>query len=593
MRTLPLIVWILLCSLLPQSALAAGAEPLTWLRDDRAAFDQARAEQRFVLLYLEAVWCHWCHVMDRDTYGDRKVRELVDAHYVPLKIDQDLRPDLANRYRNYGWPATIVFAADGTEIVKRRGFVPPQRFARLLQAIVDDPSPEHVTAVDSDVDGATLSALTEAVRTELLKRHRETFDPVLGGLRSSQKSMDRDQVEYALWRAGQGDADEARIARTSLDGALHLIDPAWGGVYQYSTDGDWDHPHFEKLARVQGEYLKIYALACAHFDDARYCDGARAIARYIRDFLTAPDGSFYTAQDADLTAGEHAGDYFRLGDRERRARGTPRVDTHIYARENGFIIEGLATLYEATGDIDALAAARKAAERMLALRTLDGGGFRHDERDTAGPYLADTLAMGRGLLALYRVTGERSWMTPASASASFIGLHFKAPGGGFLTAVQGDAPIAALPHLDEVIWTTRFLNLLARYNGEAAHQALARHGMRYLARPEIALSRMTDAGILLADAEIAGEPLHLTIRGARDEPAARSLFIAALRIPAAYKRLDWWDDADGPLPNPDITYPNLSRSAAYFCTERTCSVPLTRPEQLAEFLRQSRRADDP
>ena len=113
------------------------------LRKLHAAFAQAREQQRFVLLYLEAVWCHWCHVMDHQTYADPAVRALVDAHYVPLRIDQDARPDLANRYRDYGWPATIVLAADGTEIVKRRGYIPAANFARLLQAIIDDPSPER------------------------------------------------------------------------------------------------------------------------------------------------------------------------------------------------------------------------------------------------------------------------------------------------------------------------------------------------------------------------------------------------------------------------------------------------------------------
>src|SRR5688572_30791637 len=144
MRSFVVLILLLGASL----ARAAGGDGPDWIRDDRAAFAQARAGQRFVLLYLEATWCHWCHVMDHDTYGDAAVRKLIDAHYVPLRIDQDARPDLANRYRDYGWPATIVFAADGSEIVKRRGYIAPERFARLLQAIVDDPSPERVAAAD-------------------------------------------------------------------------------------------------------------------------------------------------------------------------------------------------------------------------------------------------------------------------------------------------------------------------------------------------------------------------------------------------------------------------------------------------------------
>lgn len=590
MRGLCLGLWMSFSFLVAGSTRAAETNPLDWLRDERAAFTQAQAQKRFVLLYLEAVWCHWCHVMDHDTYGDPKVRELLAEHYVILKIDQDLRPDLANRYRDYGWPATVVFAADGTEIVKRRGFIPPERFARLLTAIVNDPSPEELAQADAADSQANNGSLAADTREQLLKRHQQTFDPEYGGLKSDLKNMDRDQVEYAMWRAARADEQETLIARKSLDGALNLIDPAWGGVYQYSTGGNWSHLHFEKLSRLQGEYLRIYALACAQFSVPAYCRGAGELQRYLRDFLTAPDGSFYTAQDADLRPGEHSEEYFALDDAGRRKLGIPKVDTHVYARENGFNIEGLAALHEATGDPEALVSATRAAENMLAQRALPGGGFRHDAQDAAGPFLADTLSMGRAFLQLYRSTGERRWLQHASAAADFIGAQFKASS-GFLTAVQGDAPIAPVPHLDEVLSATRFFNLLARYNGNAAHKALAAHGLAYMVQPAVALSRSTDAGILLADEEFAGEPVHLTIRGGKDDPQARLLFDAALRIPGWYKRLDWWDEAEGPLPNPDVSYPKLKRAAAFFCTANTCSVPLTRPEQLAEFLAESKKAD--
>src|SRR5262245_6631601 len=101
----------LLAVLCSGSALAEQTG-ISWLRSDTDAFARAKAEQRFVILYLEAVWCHWCHVMDEKTYGDAGVRAEIGSHYVPLRIDQDLRPDLSNRYRDYGWPATVIFAAD-------------------------------------------------------------------------------------------------------------------------------------------------------------------------------------------------------------------------------------------------------------------------------------------------------------------------------------------------------------------------------------------------------------------------------------------------------------------------------------------------
>ena len=108
------------------------------------------------------------------------------------------------------------------------------------------------------------------------------------------------------------------------------------------------------------------------------------------DFLTSPDGAFYTSQDADLVPGEHADEYFALSDAAaRRKRGIPRVDQHIYARENGWAINALAGFYAATGDESALADAIRAAEWIIANRSLPGGGFRHDAKDMpAGPISA-------------------------------------------------------------------------------------------------------------------------------------------------------------------------------------------------------------
>src|SRR5450631_3160124 len=123
------------------SAAQAGtsiAWQTTW---SDALFAQAAREHRFVLLDLHAVWCHWCHVMDESTYADARVRQLIDRNYVAVRVDADSDRDLTSRYGNWGWPATVVLTPDGTEIVKRRGYIPPQQMTSLLQAIVDDPSP--------------------------------------------------------------------------------------------------------------------------------------------------------------------------------------------------------------------------------------------------------------------------------------------------------------------------------------------------------------------------------------------------------------------------------------------------------------------
>lgn len=349
-----------LCLSLSLPARAAENGLVEWQRSETAAFEQARENERFVLLYLEAVWCHWCHVMDRETYRDAHVLAAIEAGFVPLRIDQDARPDLAARYKDYGWPATIVFAADGTEILKRQGYIAPEPMARLLAAIVADPTPE-TEGTPKVATGAvtTTSGLAPALREKLARRHVNTFDPKRGGLRTQQKFLDRDSVEYALALAGEGDAGERARAMQTLDAARALIDPVWGGVYQYSTGGDWQHPHFEKLGALQGEYLRAYALAHAVTGEKRYLEAARDVRRYIDTFLKSPAGGYFVSQDADLKPGEHSAEYFALDDAARRARGMPKIDRHRYAREAGVIAEALAFLYEVTGDVDALADAHE------------------------------------------------------------------------------------------------------------------------------------------------------------------------------------------------------------------------------------------
>lgn len=560
------------------AAATVDAGAVDWGRDETLAFAKAKQDRRFVLLYLEAVWCHWCHVMDRKTYGDAGVGALIKKHYVPLRIDQDSRPDLAARYRDYGWPATIVFSADGSEIVKRQGFIDPDSMRRLLAAIVEDPSPESLPP--PQVAPAT-STLATAVREALQARHRSSVDATRGGLRMAQKYLDRDTVEYALWLGGEGDHEELARARITLDAAFALFDPIWGGVYQYSTGGDWTHPHFEKLASLQAEYLRIYALAYAQTGETRYGENVGSIRRYLDAFLSSPDGGWFASQDADLVPGRHSAEYYALDDQGRRAQGVPRIDRNRYAKETGLLIEALALWSEISGDLRAGEEAVAAASWALFALHRKQGGFRHSTDGEDGSYLADNLGMGRALLQLYRLTANRKWLREAELAAAAIAA-LKA-GSGFLSAALG-GPIAPIAQIDENIAAARFFNALARYTGNTAHRAFAEHALGFLARPDVALSRLTEAGILLADAEFGRDPLHLTVLGAKQDTAALALFEAALRIPAAYKRLEWWDAAEGPLPNPDVTYPPQKRAAAFVCTDRRCSLPIRNPEDLAAFV---------
>ena len=555
---------------------------LNWRPWSDEVFSQAKREQRFVLLDLEAVWCHWCHVMDVTTYRDPKVLALLNSKYLTVRVDQDSRPDLSNRYEDYGWPATVVFDSAGHEIVKRQGYLAPDEMASMLQAIIDDPSPGPSVRAETEISFPANPLVPSALRAQLEKDYVAGYDAKQGSWGFDQKYLDWDSVEYAMDLAARGDAHAESMAKQTLGAQLQLLDPAWGGVYQYSTDGVWTKPHFEKIMSMQAENLRVYAQAYGQWHDPNYLRAAQSIQQFLKTFLTSPDGAFYTSQDADVVAGQHSAEYFALDDKDRRKRGVPRVDTHVYARENGWAITALASLYGVTADPKTLDDATRAADWITLHRKLSGGGFRHGAKDVAGPFLGDSISMTRAYLALYGVTGDRKWLREAETSMQYIKRTFPSRGGaGFVTAVTPtDHAYQPHPQRDENVAVARAANLLFHYTGDANYRQMSYAAMRYLAATPIA-TKLPVASVLLADYEVGRPPLHLTVVGHKDDPAARALFLAAMQYPSSYKRLEWWDTREGKLPNPDVQYPAVQRAAAYVCTERTCSAPIFKAEEVA------------
>jgi uncharacterized protein YyaL (SSP411 family) len=243
--------------------------------------------------------------------------------------------------------------------------------------------------------------------------------------------------------------------------------------------------------------------------------------------------------------------------------------------------QALVQLYSATLDQRYLQQAVTALDWAVAHRSLGAGGFRHDDIDAAGPYLEDTLAMGRGMLAVYTATGDRKWLARSEAAGGFIKQTFAMPqGAGYLTAADRHQVLKPKPQIDENLAAARFFNLLARYTGNEDYAAQSQRAMRYLVTREVALLRSTEPGILIADFEVTSEPVHLTIVGAKDDPNARALFESALRYPAGYRRIEWWDRREGAMPNADVQYPDLAKAAAFVCTSGACSLPQFEPAQI-------------
>ncbi len=561
-------------SLAAPSRAAPYTGDFPWREWSDAVFEQAAREKKFVIVSLQSWWCPWCHVMNRETYESAEVRAYLLEHFIPVRVDQDSRPDISQRYERWGWPATIIFGPDGTEIVKLRGFYSPQFFLPILRETVKDPSPVDYGTLGGPERERTLArSLSEAQRAEIRAFIDKSYDVENGGW-SKSKLVDGPTLTWALDRAKAGDkAIEPQIHRT-MEQMLRMVRAETGAVSQISLKPDWSAPAAEFPMFAQEAALKAFAQAYALWGDVRFRLAGAQVARHLLRTMAAPDGGFYASMGLE--------------------QGKPGIDRRLYARETGQAIAGLLAWYDASGHQAALDASIRAARWALAHRALPGGGFRHAEKDHAGPYLADNVEMGKALLALHRSTGDRAWLRHAVATADFIARTFiEEKTGAFIAAASPDARHLTKPvkQREDNVTAVRFFNLLHFYTGEAKYREIAEAGMGYLVSPAILDAYGFLPDLLQAEDEMLKEPVHLTVVGAKDDARAAALLAAGLAYPLQHKRVEWWDKREGALPNPDVDYPDYPDGpAAFACTRNFCSLPVTDPREVRAQLDRLQRA---
>jgi len=574
----------------PPAATAPDAAGFTWHEWSADSFATAARERRILLINVAASWCHWCHVMDHETYADPAVAALLRDHFMPIRVDSDARPDLAERYADWGWPATAVLTSDATPVLELRGYQDPEEFAALLRQLVADqqqgklrgrkPAPAPVTR-DAD-----LVALRKAAEAQLDR----LYDPAQSGWGRKQKYPLAALDELSLLRARVfGESVWQERALTTLGNELRLIDPVWGGMYQYSVAGVWDQPHFEKIGAIQAGALEALALAYRRTTDPRWQQAAQRQRGYVLGPMQDPAGGFYTSQDADLQRPGQAPvlgiDYYAKDDAARRALGVPRIDTAIYADLNGRMIVALCALYAAVPGPDgqpdepALRAALAAAERLLAQHRTADGGFTHAAGDGGLLHLRDQAAVGRALLALHRVTGEARWLEHARALAGFMHgqLEDREHGGFFAhTPDPGAVGVFAVRRkpIEENGLAARFLLELHRQIDHlptpSSEADAAVRALRAVSDPaEVAEQGRMLGQYSLALAEATFTPVDVTIVGDAGDLRTRALHRAALALdePRAVVSVS----------PPGARYPDIGAPAAYLCTDTACSTPVRDP----------------
>ena len=358
----------------------AAEQPVDWHPWSQEAFDLAARLDKPILLDIGAVWCHWCHVMDHESYEDAEVARLINERFVAIKVDRDERPDVDTRYQKAiqamtgqgGWPLTAFLLPDGRCFYGGTYFPPVDAhgrpsFTRVLTAVADayrDRKEEILHNADqlaahtrralprtTTAEGAWDEALAEAV-TEM----RGAFDLENGGFGRAPKFPHATAVDFLLARAASagraadasapqpgfgGDAAARDMAHATLiamrDGGIY--DQLAGGFHRYSVDARWVVPHFEKMLYDNAALLRNYVRGARVLGDASLARTADEIAGFLRDVLQQPGGGFGGSQDADI--GPHDdGDHFTWTLDELRA-AVPDADLarlmamHYGIREQG------------------------------------------------------------------------------------------------------------------------------------------------------------------------------------------------------------------------------------------------------------------
>ncbi len=577
-------------------------------------FLDAQESKKPIILSLEANWCHWCHVMKEKNYNNHEIAKLLNDNFILVSVDQDTNPFLASRYKDYGWPATVFFSPDGKEISKQTGFIETAQLKSLLERILKDPYKVLDNSSKSIIYSKNTS-LSAELKQQLIRNFKTTTDLNIGGLNISQKYLDRDTVEYALTIYANNtsllrkikerneispelntlasDSRSAKaIAKANLDGALKLQDPIWGGFFQYSTNNDWKHLHYEKLTEIQAEYIRTYSYAYLILKDPKYLDAAKKATNYMLNFMKDFDGGFYSSQDADLIAGKKASDYYQLDDLGRRKQGIPRIDKNIFPSKNGLMIDALVKIYKASSNYKFLKAAINSAKFIIKKYkrndSNDTSYFVHTESDK-NYYLADNLYMAKAFLSLYEVTANKEWLYESIATAEFIKNKFRNLDAGYLSSTESSTQtnqfLKPIPILAENIRLARFFNLLYQYTGNPIYRQETEYIMKYLATKEVALGTLTEPGILVVDYELNNDPVHFTLIGPKNNPQAKKLFNELTHVPYIYSRIEWYDPKEGKLLNHDVEYPSFDKPVVFNCENKICSMPIYEVVDLQEKLK--------
>jgi hypothetical protein len=663
--------------------------PVDWYPWGEEALARAREEDKPILLSIGYSACHWCHVMERESFDDEDTAALMNERFVSIKVDREERPDLDQIYqlvvqlmrRSGGWPLTVFLTPSLRPFFGGTYFPPVPRFGmpdfRTVLRSVAEAYRERRDEVDRSADELTdaIAQVTSAraepvdpparVAERAAARLADRFDEHHGGFGTRPKFPNTMLLEVMLRAAHRGDEASLARVRRALDGmrAGGVYDQLGGGFHRYSTDERWLVPHFEKMLYDNALLAKLYVDAWRATGEARWADTVRETLGYVEREMRAPEGLFYSTQDADSEGVE--GKFFvwtpaqleevlgpedaavaaahygvtdegnfedtgatvlhenrsveavarQLGrDPEetaealararrrlfeaREARVKPFRDEKIIATWNGLMIQAFA---EAGAALDEPAWREVAASALDALRRTLWSEERllriaKDGEARIDAFLEDYADVANAALAVHRATLDPDARAFARELVDAALERFWDPDeGGFFFADRDasdlivrtkDAYDAAVPSGTSSI--ARALLGLHALTGEARYLERAERTLRAFCAPAMEHPMGFGNMVCALDAYVHG-PTEVVVVAREGDPGVEPLLRAvhATYVPdLAVARVEPGSAAGPGIGEAVRREAKEGRATAYVCRGRTCSPPVTAPEELRAALAQ-------
>ncbi len=490
--------------------------PVAWYPWGNAALEKARSEDKPIFLSIGYSTCYWCHVMERLVFSNPEIAAQMNTYFVNIKVDREERPDIDRIYmtatqllnRHGGWPNSLFLTPDLQPFFAGTYFPPEDAhgrpsFPRVLDVMqrewsenrseverIANKLAQAISELEAGQQAPPMQPDSVSVERALVSL-RGRYDGLNGGFGGAPKFPPYIRLKFLLSEAERLD-DELfrRIALHSLEAMAHggITDQVGGGVHRYATDAGWKVPHFEKMLYSQAQLTQLYVRAYALTGQERWRRAAAQILSFVEREMTAKEGAFYSALDAE-TEGEEGRYYIWtepeimevLGDdaalfmevyalapmpegeagvlcienapsevaaeiglpvdelyahldamrevlyKARSARSYPLVDDKTIAAWNGMMIGAYAYAYEVLKEPAYRLAAERAAEFILQhMRRSDGSLLRVQRAGQAqyDGYLDDYAFLTEGLLALYRATGNTRWLDESRALADQMLTRF-------------------------------------------------------------------------------------------------------------------------------------------------------------------------